>query len=128
MKRIVMIISPASTTRKVSSIKEAAIAPRQFSNNASTAAQPVPRYTLGPSKRKVVPLLEKNPNPNWIIAAHQGEDKSLKQLKMTYTRGLVAKDDYAAALRGHQAAVDATKSPQREEAAALVLNCCEKQS
>jgi hypothetical protein len=28
----------------------------------------------------------------------------------------VSKDDYAAALRGHQAAVDATKSEQREEA------------
>jgi DNA-binding GntR family transcriptional regulator len=28
----------------------------------------------------------------------------------------VSKEDYAAALRGHQAAVDATKSKQREEA------------
>ena len=31
--------------------------------------------------------------------------------------GYVSKDDFAVALRGHQAAVDATKSPQREEAA-----------
>ena len=30
--------------------------------------------------------------------------------------GLVNKDDFAAALRAHQAAVDATKSPQREAA------------
>ena len=29
----------------------------------------------------------------------------------------MSKDDFAAALRGHQAAVDAAKSPQREEAA-----------
>jgi hypothetical protein len=29
--------------------------------------------------------------------------------------GVVSKEDYAAALRGHQAAVDATKSKQREE-------------
>jgi hypothetical protein len=30
--------------------------------------------------------------------------------------GLVSKDDYATALRGHQVAVDATKSAQRDEA------------
>ncbi len=30
--------------------------------------------------------------------------------------GLVSKEEFAAALRAHQAAVDATKSPQREEA------------
>ena len=30
--------------------------------------------------------------------------------------GLVSKEDYEAALRGHQAAVDATKSEQREKA------------
>jgi len=35
--------------------------------------------------------------------------------------GRVSKDDFAAALRAHQAAVDATKSPQREAAAALQL-------
>ena len=31
----------------------------------------------------------------------------------------MSKEDYAAALRGHQAAVDATKSKQREEAYAF---------
>jgi hypothetical protein len=31
----------------------------------------------------------------------------------------VSKEDYEAALRGHQAAVDATKSQQREEAYAF---------
>jgi hypothetical protein len=30
--------------------------------------------------------------------------------------GFVSKEDFEAALRGHQAAVDATKSKQREEA------------
>ena len=29
---------------------------------------------------------------------------------------MIRKEDYAAALRAHQAAVDATKSPQREAA------------
>jgi len=31
-----------------------------------------------------------------------------------FRNGLVSKDDLAAALRAHQAAVDATKSPQRD--------------
>ena len=36
---------------------------------------------------------------------------------MFYKDGHVSKDDFAAALRGHQAAEDATKSPQRKAAA-----------
>ena len=53
-----------------------------------------------------------------IIAANMGLDKSLENVKMAYRKGLVSKDDFASTLRAHQAAVDATKSPQREEAAA----------
>jgi hypothetical protein len=34
--------------------------------------------------------------------------------------GFVSKEDFAAALRGHQAAVDATKSPQREKGEAFL--------
>jgi hypothetical protein len=37
-------------------------------------------------------------------------------VKAYFRKGLVSKEDYEAALRGHQAAVDATKSEQREEA------------
>ena len=40
----------------------------------------------------------------------------MEQLKSCFRGGLVSKEDFAAALRAHQAAVDATKSPQREEA------------
>ena len=36
--------------------------------------------------------------------------------KVLYKAGVVSKDDFAAALRGHHAAITATKSPQREEA------------
>ena len=57
---------------------------------------------------------------HWIIAANQGYDNSLATLKKFYGRGIVSKDDFAAALRAHQAAVDATKSPQREEAKATL--------
>jgi len=55
---------------------------------------------------------------HWIIAANLGCDDSLQQLKKHYKSGdvNVSKDDFASALRAHQAAVDATKSPQREAA------------
>ena len=55
---------------------------------------------------------------HWSIAANLGHDLSLAELKLRYKSGLVGKDILAAALRGHQAAVDATKSPQREAAEA----------
>jgi len=53
---------------------------------------------------------------HFIIAAKLGHDDSLRSLKDCYRKGLVSKEDFAAALRGHQAADDATKSPEREEA------------
>uniref|UniRef100_A0A7S2P3K3 Uncharacterized protein n=1 Tax=Skeletonema marinoi TaxID=267567 RepID=A0A7S2P3K3_9STRA len=53
---------------------------------------------------------------HFIIAANLGDDESIQQLKKCYKYGDVSKDDFAAALRAHQAAVDATKSPQREAA------------
>jgi hypothetical protein len=49
---------------------------------------------------------------HWIIAANQGDDDSMDVLKESFQSGLVTKEDYAVALRGYQAAVDATKSPQ----------------
>ena len=51
---------------------------------------------------------------HWIIAANQGSDESIQLLMENFKRGLVKKEDLAAALRAQQAAVDATKSPQRE--------------
>ena len=51
-----------------------------------------------------------------IIAANLGDDDSIQLLMENFKRGFVSKDDLAAALRAHQAAVDATKSPQREAA------------
>jgi TPR repeat protein len=59
---------------------------------------------------------------HFIIAAKLGHDDSLDILKKGYTWGDVSKEDFAAALRGHQAAVDATKSPQRKAAEAAQLN------
>ncbi|KAK1733624.1 Sel1-like repeat family protein [Skeletonema marinoi] len=53
---------------------------------------------------------------HWIIAAAQGDDKSIKYLMNAYKGGFVSKENLAAALRAQKAAVDETKSPQREAA------------
>eukprot|EP00984_Skeletonema_dohrnii_P021256 scaffold10568_cov140-Skeletonema_dohrnii-CCMP3373.AAC.4 len=53
---------------------------------------------------------------HYTIAANQGHDGSVKSLMVKFKEGFVSKDDLAAALRANQAAVDATKSPQREAA------------
>ena len=64
-----------------------------------------------------------------IIGANLGHDDSIKALKGCYITALkmgvagyelISKEDFAAALRAHQAAVDATKSPHREAAAKFV--------
>jgi tetratricopeptide (TPR) repeat protein len=57
---------------------------------------------------------------HFIIAAKLGDDGSLDQVKKCFHSGVVSKEDYAAALRGHQAAVDATKSEQRDAAYAFL--------
>ncbi len=53
---------------------------------------------------------------HWIIAANLGHDEALAMVKQGFQIGDVSKEEYASSLRGHQAAVDATKSTQREEA------------
>ena len=57
---------------------------------------------------------------HWIIAANLGEEHSIKTLKDCYKEGHLSKEDFAATLRAHQAAVDAMKSPQREVANAIL--------
>ena len=69
---------------------------------------------------------------HWIIAVKQGNKFSLKVLmeKFKKKKGLVDKEDLNAALRAHQTALDATKSPQREVADNIGLmlgkncHCC----
>jgi hypothetical protein len=48
---------------------------------------------------------------HWIIAANLGHDGSMKELMHGFKKGVVSKEDLAAALRAHQAAVDAMQSP-----------------
>jgi TPR repeat protein len=51
-----------------------------------------------------------------IIAANLGYHDSPEALRLLYASGKASKEDYAAALRGYQAAVDETKSEEREKA------------
>ena len=54
---------------------------------------------------------------HYVIAATQGQDDSIKALMNCFKGGFFYKNVVLdAALRAHKAAIDATKSPQREEA------------
>ena len=64
---------------------------------------------------------------HFLIAANLGHDKSIQSLMKCYANGEVNKEDFAAVLRTHQAAVDATKSPQREAGVAALQNYAEAQ-
>ena len=83
---------------------------------AAIAGHPTARYNLGHiewnngSKERAV--------KHFVIAANLGYDKSVERLKQCYSRGSLSKEDFEAALRAHQAAVDAMKSPGRDAAAA----------
>ena len=86
----------------------------QHTEEASIGGHPLARCRLG---------VYENRNGNieravkhLIIAATQGEDLSVKKLTTMYKRGLVSKEDLAATLRAHKAAIDATKSRQRKAA------------
>ncbi len=50
-----------------------------------------------------------------IIAANLGHECTMKQLLTLYKEGVVTKEEYGATLRTHQAAIDATKSSQRDQ-------------
>ena len=78
-----------------------------------------------PDARHNLALLEeKNGRLNrsvkhFIISAKLGNNVSLKCVTRLYKAGFVRKDDFEAALRGYQAAIVATKNPQRDEAYAF---------
>ena len=51
-----------------------------------------------------------------LISAKLGHKGSLNNVKDLYMKGLATKADYAAALRGHQSAIEEMSSPERDEA------------
>eukprot|EP00985_Skeletonema_marinoi_P010711 scaffold5030_cov128-Skeletonema_marinoi.AAC.5 len=81
---------------------------------AAVGGHPNARYFLGCDEEESGNI--ERAVKHWIIAANQGNDDSIKALMDLFKEEYVSKDDLAAALRAHQAAVDATKSPQREAA------------
>ena len=56
------------------------------------------------------------------IAANIGLHESLEELRQLYADGHASKEDYAAALRAYQTAVDETKSKEREKAEEAMKN------
>ncbi len=57
-----------------------------------------------------------------IIAANLGYDQSMKALWKHYSAGNITKQDLDATLRTHQAAINATKSAQRDAAGLVWKN------
>ena len=84
---------------------------------AAIGGHHVARYNLGAHEERAG--MYDKAMKHYIIAANLGYDKALDEVKEGFAYGLVSKEDFEAALRGHQAAVDATKSEQREEAYAF---------
>eukprot|EP00574_Skeletonema_japonicum_P010732 CAMPEP_0201718122 /NCGR_PEP_ID=MMETSP0593-20130828/3694_1 /ASSEMBLY_ACC=CAM_ASM_000672 /TAXON_ID=267983 /ORGANISM="Skeletonema japonicum, Strain CCMP2506" /LENGTH=296 /DNA_ID=CAMNT_0048208339 /DNA_START=3 /DNA_END=890 /DNA_ORIENTATION=+ len=82
---------------------------------ATIGGHPIARHNLAYDECETYGNIERAVK-HFLIAAKQGYDKSMKTLMELFKQGLVSKEDLAAALRAHQAAVDATKSPQREAA------------
>eukprot|EP00984_Skeletonema_dohrnii_P018428 scaffold8611_cov141-Skeletonema_dohrnii-CCMP3373.AAC.1 len=87
------------------------------------AGHPTARYNLGVHEWNYDRVDRDRAVKHFIITAKLGvgDDDSVEGLKQGYLRGLVSKEDFAAALRAHQAAVDAMKSPQRETMVRLLL-------
>eukprot|EP00984_Skeletonema_dohrnii_P028127 scaffold17957_cov75-Skeletonema_dohrnii-CCMP3373.AAC.1 len=88
---------------------------RYHLEEAAIAGHPTARYNLGCDEWKKGRI--KRAVKHLIIAANLGHDGSIQALKEGYKDGKVGKEEFATALRAHQAAADATKSPQREAAA-----------
>jgi tetratricopeptide (TPR) repeat protein len=59
---------------------------------------------------------------HFIINANLGEEDSMKELWGHYAKGDITKEDLDATLRTHQAAIDETKSEQRDAAEAFFRN------
>ena len=81
---------------------------------AAIAGHPGARHNLGCMERENGRM--DRAVKHFIIASKLGYDDSLENVKKLYKSGHISKEDLDAALRGHKAAIDATESPQREDA------------
>jgi hypothetical protein len=87
---------------------------------AAIGGHPEARYNLGAYEMMSGRI--KRGVKHLVIAAKLGDHDALEAVKDEFARGNASKEDYEAALRGHQAAVDATKSQKRTEAEAYFAN------
>jgi tetratricopeptide (TPR) repeat protein len=81
---------------------------------AAIGGHPIARYNLGCHEERIGRI--ERAIKHYSIAACQGQDNAIKELKGLYAEGAISKENFAASLRAHQAALDETKSPQREAA------------
>ncbi len=84
---------------------------------AAIGGHPQARYNLGNHETKNGRL--ERALKHFVIAANLGLHESLQRVKELYADGHASKEDYATALRAYQAALDATKSAERDEAEAF---------
>jgi TPR repeat protein len=78
---------------------------------AAIGGHPTARYNLGYHEKMKGQI--NRAMKHYIIAAKQGDNDALERVKEGFYLDFLRKEDYETALRGHQAAVDATKSEQR---------------
>ncbi len=88
---------------------------------AAIGGHPYARHNLGCYEEEHVNM--ERAVKHFIIAANLGFEDSMKALWKHYSHGDITKEALDATLRTHQAAIDATKSAQRD-AAELVYSRC----
>jgi len=81
---------------------------------AAIRGHPEARYNLGFNEGKIGNI--ERAVKHYIITASHGENDAVTVLKKGYRVGQISREDFAATLRAHQAAIDAAKSTQREAA------------
>ena len=91
---------------------------------AAIGGHPIARHNLGCMEAEIAGWSGRyeRAKKHWIIAANLGFEDSLKNVKDLYAHGDASKEDYFNALRAYQAAVDATKSSERERAEQAMKN------
>ena len=80
---------------------------------AAIGGHPLARYALACYEEEEHGNMERAVK-HFIIAANLGDEDSMKVLWKHYSLGNITKENLDATLRTHQAAIDATKSAQRE--------------
>ena len=82
---------------------------------AAIGGDPDSRYNLGMIEEKNNGNIERAVK-HWIIAANLGYEDSMKMLWKHYSCGHITKEELESTLRTHKAAIDATKSVDRDAA------------